>query len=98
MKKYNSSALTTNRSEVLEEAAKNGVIIQEKNTNGKVRREFALVLNNEEGFSNILCDELQADLDAYMKNSEYLGIASEQGQKLYNKSMAMMVDRAKEEG
>lgn len=43
MKKYNSSALSTNRAEVLEEAAKNGVIIQEKNTNGKVRREFVLV-------------------------------------------------------
>ena len=43
MKKYNSSDLSNNRSEVLEEAAKNGVIIQEKNTNGKVRRELALV-------------------------------------------------------
>jgi len=42
MKKYNSSALSTNRAEVLEEAAENGVIIQEKNTNGKVRREFVL--------------------------------------------------------
>ena len=43
MKKYNSSALSNNRSEVLEEAAKNGVIIQEKATNGKVRREFLLI-------------------------------------------------------
>jgi hypothetical protein len=43
MKKYNSSDLSNNRSEVLEEAAKNGVIIQEKNTNSKVRREFYLV-------------------------------------------------------
>jgi len=43
MKKYNSSALSTNRAEVLEEAANHGVIIQEKNTNGKVRRELVLV-------------------------------------------------------
>ena len=47
MKKYNSSALSNNRSEVLEEAAKNGVIIQEKATNGKVRREFLLIENTE---------------------------------------------------
>ena len=42
MKKYNSSDLTHKRAEVLEEAAKNGVIIQEKNTNGKVRRELVM--------------------------------------------------------
>jgi len=42
MKKYKSSDLTHKRAEVLEEAAKNGVIIQELRTNGKVRREFVL--------------------------------------------------------
>ena len=43
MKKYNSSALSNNRAEVLDEAAENGVIIQEKNTNGKVRKMFVMV-------------------------------------------------------
>jgi len=43
MKKYKSSDLTKNRAEVLAEAAKNGVIIQQLETNGKVRREFLLV-------------------------------------------------------
>lgn len=43
MKKYNSSALSTNRAEVLKEAANNGVIIQEKNTNGEVRFEYVLI-------------------------------------------------------
>jgi len=43
MKTYNSSELNNKRSEILEEAAKNGVVIQEKKTNGEVRREFAVV-------------------------------------------------------
>ena len=42
MKKYKSSDLTQKRAEVLNEAAKNGVIIQQLETNGKVRREFVL--------------------------------------------------------
>jgi len=60
MKKYNSSALSTNRAEVLEEAANNGVIIQEKNTNGKVRREFVVVpLNVYESYADLACGESQ---------------------------------------
>ena len=43
MKTYNSSDLNNKRSEILEEAAANGVVIQEKKTNGEVRREFLLI-------------------------------------------------------
>lgn len=42
MKTYKSSDLTHKRAEVLEEAAENGVIIQQLETNGKVRQEFVL--------------------------------------------------------
>jgi len=43
MKKYKSSDLTHKRAEVLKEAAKNGVIIQQLETNGEVRQEFVLL-------------------------------------------------------
>ena len=43
MKKYKSSDLTHKRAEVLKEAAKNGVIIQQLETNGGVRQEFVLM-------------------------------------------------------
>ncbi len=43
MKTYKSSDLTHKRSEVLQEAAKDGVIIQQLETNGKVRREFVMI-------------------------------------------------------
>jgi hypothetical protein len=43
MKTYNSSDLSTGkRSKILDEAAENGVIIQQKKTNGVVMREFLL--------------------------------------------------------
>jgi len=47
MKTYNSSDLNSKRSEILEEAAKNGVVIQEKKTNGEVRREFAIISSDD---------------------------------------------------
>jgi len=40
MKIYKSSDLTHKRAEVLKEAEKNGVIIQQLETNGEVRKEF----------------------------------------------------------
>ncbi len=43
MKAYKSSDLTHKRAEVLQEATKEGVIIQQLETNGKVRREFVIV-------------------------------------------------------
>lgn len=46
MKTYNSSDLNNKRSEILEEAAKNGVVIQEKKTNGEVRRGFLICLHD----------------------------------------------------
>ncbi len=51
MKTYKSSDLTHKRAEVLTEAAKDGVIIQQLETNGKVRHEFAL-------FNKVQWDEL----------------------------------------
>jgi hypothetical protein len=43
MKKYKSSDLTHKRAEVLKEAKTNGVIIQERNTNGDVRCEYVII-------------------------------------------------------
>ena len=43
MKTYKSSDLTHKRAEVLEEAKLNGVVIQQLETNGKVRCEFLLI-------------------------------------------------------
>jgi hypothetical protein len=43
MKTYKSSDLTHKRAEVLKEAKLNGVIIQERNTNGEVREEYVIV-------------------------------------------------------
>ena len=42
MKAYKSSDLTHKRAEVLKEAAENGFIIQQLETNGVVRQEFVL--------------------------------------------------------
>lgn len=52
MKTYNSSDLNNKRSEILEEAAANGVVIQEKKTNGEVRREFLLIANTLPSLDN----------------------------------------------
>jgi|GEM_PF-2608352 len=43
MKTYKSSDLTHKRAEVLKEAKESGVIIQQLETNGEVRREFILI-------------------------------------------------------
>lgn len=43
MKVYKSSDLTHKRAEVLKEAAENGVIIQQLETNGNIRQEFVLM-------------------------------------------------------
>ncbi|QDP67555.1 MAG: hypothetical protein Unbinned5350contig1004_62 [Prokaryotic dsDNA virus sp.] len=43
MKTYKSSDLTHKRAEVLREAKLNGVIIQERNTNGEVRCEYVII-------------------------------------------------------
>ena len=43
MNKYKSSDLTNNRAAVLADANKSGVIIQQLETNGKVRSELALI-------------------------------------------------------
>jgi hypothetical protein len=47
MKAFKSSDLTHKRSEVLKEAKLNGVIIQERNTNGDVRCEYVLVTKDK---------------------------------------------------
>jgi len=70
MKKYNSSALSTNRAEVLEEAANNGVIIHEKNTNGKVRREFILTERTlENDISTVIAIETAKALSKRLESS-----------------------------
>ena len=52
MNKYNLSALSKKgRADIFNEAEKDGVIIQDCNTNGDVRREFVLV--NYNGLANI---------------------------------------------
>ena len=43
MKVFKSSDLTHKRAEVFAEAKKNGVIIQERNTNGDVRCEYVIL-------------------------------------------------------
>ena len=46
MNKYNLSALSKKgRADIFNEAEKDGVIIQDCNTNGDVRREFVLISN-----------------------------------------------------
>jgi len=47
MKVFKSSDLTHKRSEVMREAEKNGVIIQERRTNGEVVKEFVLTLKGD---------------------------------------------------
>jgi hypothetical protein len=47
MKIYKSSDLTNKRAEVLAEARKNGVIIHQLETNGKIREEFVLCLKSK---------------------------------------------------
>lgn len=47
MKTYKSSDLTHKRAEVLKEAAKNGAIIQQLETNGQVRKEFVLLTEED---------------------------------------------------
>ena len=43
MKTYKSSDLTHKRAEVLKEAKANGVIIEERNTNGDVRQDYIMI-------------------------------------------------------
>ena len=43
MKTYKSSDLTHKRAEVMREAEKNDVIIQERRTNGEVTKEFVIL-------------------------------------------------------
>lgn len=57
MKTYKSSDLTHKRAEVLKEAKANGVIIQERNTNGDVRCEYVIL--TKEVISNSERDELK---------------------------------------
>jgi len=65
MKTYKSSDLSTGkRSKILDEAAGNGVIIQEKKTNGEVRREFVIL--NAEVFDESRC----ADSTTFETTSE----------------------------
>lgn len=60
MKTYNSSDLSTGkRSKILDEAAENGVIIQEKKTNGVVRREFVVV--NYDYITKLKCTDSNGD-------------------------------------
>lgn len=54
MKAYKSSDLTHKRSEVLKEAAESGVIIQQLETNGKVRQEFVLISRTQSSISSLL--------------------------------------------
>ncbi len=54
MKTYKSSDLTHKRAEVLKEAKANGVIIQERNTNGEIRQELILCTKDKYmGINNI---------------------------------------------
>lgn len=70
MKKYKSSDLTHKRAEVLNEAANNGVIIQQLETNGKVRREFILI--NLDKYNTNLSSEkyINSMSDAAKENTE----------------------------
>jgi hypothetical protein len=70
MKTYNSSDLNNKRSEILEEAASNGVVIQEKKTNGEIRREFLIISNNGQAIHDLYeshepCDDEQCQLCSY---------------------------------
>lgn len=58
MNKYNLSALSKKgRADIFNEAEKDGVIIQDCNTNGDVRREFILVTKDKYmGINNIKGD------------------------------------------
>jgi len=47
MRIYKSRDLTHKRAEVMKEAKANGVIIQECNTNGDVRREYVITLKED---------------------------------------------------
>ncbi len=57
MKKYKSSDLTHKRAEVLKEANARGVIIQQLETNGDVRREF-VILNIEDYKDLMQCADI----------------------------------------
>lgn len=72
MKTYNSSDLSTGkRSKILDEAAENGVIIQEKKTNGVVRREFVMV--DYDRVTKLRCTDSNGDdLDLYCIGSDTL--------------------------
>lgn len=73
MKKYKSSDLTHKRAEVLNEAAKNGVIIQQLETNGNIRREF--VVCSKTIFDRLPIDDLDLMADKvnydHVWNGEY---------------------------
>ena len=58
MKAYKSSDLTHKRAEVLKEAAENGVIIQQLETNGVVRQEFVLCTKDKYTGINVVKGDL----------------------------------------
>ena len=60
MKIYKSSDLTHKRAEVMREAEKNGVVIQELRTNGEVVKEFVL-LERESYIDKIMSDVLDVE-------------------------------------
>ena len=91
MKIYKSSDLTHKRAEVMREAELNGVIIQERRTNGEVVKEFVLVTKdaiyiNQEQDSRFPFDRL---------SNEYAGLSLEELQKVYNKSLSEVMNNAK---
>ncbi len=47
MKKFNSSALTHKRADVIRAAEEHGAVIQLKRTNGEVSKEFVLITKEE---------------------------------------------------
>lgn len=68
MKTYKSSDLTNKRSEVMREAEKGGVIIQECRTNGDVRKEFVLfAVNSEETIETDILSRVLLSQDMFEK-------------------------------
>ncbi len=62
MKKYKSSDLTHKRAEVMREAEKSGVIIQECRTNGEVVSELVVISKSDYDEMNKICDVYEGDL------------------------------------
>lgn len=62
MKTYKSSDLTHKRAEVMREAEKSGVIIQERRTNGEVVSELVVISKSDYDEMNKICDVYEGDL------------------------------------